>query len=105
MAERIIRHVGFGCASESCSGLLRLAQLCAGRGQNEGGVMKVVVVLSEAGCNLNLVLGLLRRGFRGIKKRPYCRDIFRVAQEPPTSRRAKLLRHGFNGFPSLLPAT
>ena len=66
-------------------------------------MMKVVVVPSEAGCNLNLVLGLLRRGFRGIEKRPDCRDIFRVASETSAPRPGNLLRHAFNGFPSLLP--
>src|SRR5260370_32295551 len=65
--------------------------------------MKMVVVLSEAGCNLDLALGLLRLGFRGIEKRPYRRNIFRVAYETPAPLPTKVLRHAFNGFPSLLP--
>jgi hypothetical protein len=46
--------------------------------QDERGVMKVVIVLSEASRHLNLLLGFLRLALSGVEKRPYCRNIFAV---------------------------
>src|SRR5580700_2396856 len=77
--ERIVWHACSCDATEPGNCLVWLTHLGAGRGQNESRVMKVVVVLSKAGRNLDLALGLLRPGFRGVEKRPYCRNIFGVA--------------------------
>src|SRR5260370_29066742 len=73
--KRIVGHAGFSHAPEPGDRLVWFTHLGAGRGQNESRVMKMVVVLSEAGCNLDLALGLLRLGFRGIEKPPYHRAL------------------------------
>src|SRR5258708_1584769 len=102
--QRVVGHATPCHATQPGDRLMWLVHLGARRRQDESSMMKMVVVLAEAGRSLNLLFCFLRLGFGGIEKSTHGRNVFLVTCETSAPRPSNSLRYAVNGFPSLLPA-